>query len=186
MLSTGKNKKKREVSLQKQILFIMETIQSWIVKYPFKQRFLLYFNLWEPLRIPSTLSQKKHSLLIAKWWELNERLLRGLLVQNIFNTVCQVHTASSTPPPCFSRHLNFSSNVVLLAFSNMECIKRKPINKCLHMLVRKKADTSDWSICQQEGAGTAKSEGSRILRVRASPRSRCSAWTFGGKCSGLV
>ena len=45
MLATGKNKKKREVSHQKQILFLMETIQSWIVKYPFKERFLLYFNL---------------------------------------------------------------------------------------------------------------------------------------------
>ena len=185
MLSTGKNKKKGEISLQKQILFIMETVQSWIVKYPFKQRFLLYFNLWEHLRIPSTSSQKtltSHSKMVGVEWTAPQ----GLLLRNIFNTVCQVHTVSSTPPPCFSRHLNFSSNVVLLAFSNMECIKRKPINKCLHMLVRKKADTSDWSICQQEGVGTAKSEGSRILRVRASPRSRCSAWTFGGKRSGLV
>ena len=96
------------------------------------------------------------------------------------------HSIWPTPPPCFSRHWSFSSNAVLSAFSNMECIKRKPINKCLHMLVRKKADTSDWSICQQEGAGTGKNEGSRILRVRASPRSRCSTWTDRGKCSGLV
>lgn len=136
----------------------MEKIESWRVKYTSKQWFLLYFNLWEPLRIPSIESQKKHSLLIAKWWELNERLLRGLLVQNILSTVCQVNSPSCAPPPCFLRNLNFSRNVVLLAFSNMECIKRKPINKCLHMLMRKKADTSNWSICQQRGEGTGKTK----------------------------
>ena len=158
MLSTGKIKKEVWSSSKNQILFITETVESWIVKDTFKQWFLLYFNLWEPLRIPSIESQKKHSLLIAKWWELNERPLRGLRVQNILSTVCQVNSPSCAAPPCFSRNLNCSRNVVLLAFSNMECIKRKPINKCSHMLMRKKADTSNWSICQHRGEGTGKTE----------------------------
>lgn len=64
-------------------------------------------SLFQPVRTfknPIHLSQEKHSLLIAKWWELNERLLRGSLCK-IFSTP----SAKFTPPP--PRHLPVSQDI---------------------------------------------------------------------------